>query len=164
MSSHWATVLFVPHSFAISNCSRGSNRYEEVCWPAVCFWHTSPAIRPNNGYEQTDTKSALLESIVAEARKWNLPSKTLTADSSRRSVKNVEIHSSFYFWPFCQLAMDKLRRVLSGQEENEELGLTSQVANVIVWLLCYKLLMLTLFNVKKCHILVCFPVCDLRFC
>lgn len=26
--------------------------------------------------------------------------------------------------------MDKLRRVLSGQEENEELGLTSQVANV----------------------------------
>lgn len=29
--------------------------------------------------------------------------------------------------------MDKLRRVLSGQEENEELGLTSQVANVSVW-------------------------------
>lgn len=28
--------------------------------------------------------------------------------------------------------MDKLRRVLSGQEENEELGLTSQVANVTV--------------------------------
>lgn len=38
--------------------------------------------------------------------------------------------------------MDKLRRVLSGQEENEELGLTAQVANVTVWQQLYKLLML----------------------
>lgn len=29
--------------------------------------------------------------------------------------------------------MDKLRRVLSGREENEELGLTAQVANVTAW-------------------------------
>lgn len=36
--------------------------------------------------------------------------------------------------------MDKLRRVLSGQEENEELGLTAQVSTV--WQ--YPLLMLML--------------------
>lgn len=29
--------------------------------------------------------------------------------------------------------MDKLRRVLSGREDNEELGLTAQVANVAAW-------------------------------
>lgn len=38
--------------------------------------------------------------------------------------------------------MDKLRRVLSGQEENEELGLTAQVTLTTVWQ--YPLLMLML--------------------
>lgn len=47
------------------------------------------------------------------------------------------------------LAMDKLRRVLSGQDDNEELGLTDQVT--LAYLLydsCMSLLMLTSCNVN----------------
>lgn len=69
--------------------------------------------------------------------------------------------------------MDKLRRVLSGHEENEELGLTDQVTLVggeltkltlAVWQ--FAMLMLTRRHVKwrnhdtKIYLLVYFPVWD----
>lgn len=126
--AHRQLYNFRPHGKATSAVC-WSCLHELTCSPLLP--RLPPAFTNDAGYGRTDPKSALRR--VEEARKSNLQSKLVDIDSCRIDIyAKIRVWLSIS-WTLCRVAMDKLRRVLSGQEGNEEQGLTTQVPNATEW-------------------------------